>query len=64
MMKHVADCNYNKYSLQLSLYKHLIRVEIAAMYIIQMHPTIENYRKITAHNFSEEAAILLSESPY
>jgi ATP-dependent exoDNAse (exonuclease V) beta subunit len=62
MMKHVADCNYNKYSLQLSLYKRLIRVEIAAMYIIQMHPTIENYRKIRAHDFSEEAAILLSGS--
>jgi ATP-dependent exoDNAse (exonuclease V) beta subunit len=60
MMKHAADCNYNKYSLQLSLYKQLIRVEIAAMYIIQMHPDIENYRKIRAHDFAAEAEILLS----
>lgn len=60
MMKHAADCNYNKYSLQLSLYKKLIGIEIAAMYIVQMHPDIENYRKIRAHDFSEEAVILLN----
>ena len=59
IMKHAADCNYNKYSLQLSLYKVLIRVEIAAMYIIQFHPEIENYRKIRAHDFCKEANILL-----
>lgn len=59
IMKYASDCNYNKYSLQLSLYKKLIRVEIAAMYIVQMHPDIENYRKIKAHDFGIEAEILL-----
>ena len=58
-MKHAADCNYNKYSLQLSLYKKLIGGEVAGMYIIQFHPDIENYRKMRAHDFAEEAAILL-----
>jgi ATP-dependent exoDNAse (exonuclease V) beta subunit len=60
LMKHAADCNYNKYSLQLSLYKKLIKVEIAGMYIIQMHPDIEGYRKMPAHDFSQEAEVLLS----
>jgi ATP-dependent exoDNAse (exonuclease V) beta subunit len=63
-MKHAADCNYNKYSLQLSLYKKLIGVEIAAMYIIQMHPDIENYRKIRAHDFNVEAEILLRKESH
>ena len=59
VMKHVADCNYSKYSLQLSLYKRLIKVDIAKMYIIQMHPDIENYRQIAAVDFSLEADMLL-----
>lgn len=59
VMKHVADCNYSKYSLQLSLYKQLIDVKIQTMYIVQMHPDIENYRKITAVDFNFEAATLL-----
>lgn len=63
-MKHAADCNYNKYSLQLSLYKKLIGVEVVAMYIVQMHPDIENYRKITAHDFNVEAEILLRKESY
>ena len=60
VMKHVADCNYSKYSLQLSLYRQLINCEVAAAYIIQLHPSIENYRKIRAQNFEVEAVLLLS----
>lgn len=61
VMKHVADCNYSKYSLQLSLYRQLIDTKIVAAYIIQMHPDIENYRKIKAVDFSYEAALLLTK---
>lgn len=60
MMKHVADCNYSKYSLQLSLYKQLIDVDVVKSFIIQMHPNIEGYRKITAVDFETEARVLLS----
>jgi ATP-dependent exoDNAse (exonuclease V) beta subunit len=58
-MKHVADCNYSKYSLQLSLYRHLIDVDITKAFIIQMHPDIEGYRKIVAVDFHTEAKLLL-----
>lgn len=59
IMKHVADCNYSKYSLQLSLYRELINAEVAACYIIQMHPSLETYAKIRAQNFYIEAKQLI-----
>lgn len=59
LMKHVPDCNYSKYSLQLSLYRHLIGVEIVECYIVQMHPELDTYQKIRAQNFYMEAMALL-----
>lgn len=59
VMKHVSDCNYSKYSLQLSLYKELCHLEIANCYIIQIHPSLETYQKIRAQNFHVEAKMLL-----
>lgn len=59
-MKHVADCNYSKYSLQLSLYRQLIKCDIVDCYIIQIHPSLETYQKIKAQNFEVEARSLLS----
>lgn len=58
VMRHVPDCNYSKYSLQLSLYNHLIPATVAKCYIIQMHPSLETYQKIPAQDFSVEAGIL------
>jgi ATP-dependent exoDNAse (exonuclease V) beta subunit len=59
MMRHVADCNYSKYSLQLSLYRELLG-DVAACYIIQLHPSLETYSKIKAQNFHVEAKRLLA----
>jgi ATP-dependent exoDNAse (exonuclease V) beta subunit len=58
-MKHVADCNYSKYSLQLSLYRALINCDVHACYIVQIHPSLETYQKIKAQNFHIEAKKLL-----
>lgn len=60
IMKHVADCNYSKYSLQLSLYRELCPLEVSNCYIIQIHPSLETYQKIRAQNFHVEAKMLLS----
>lgn len=60
VMKHVADCNYSKYSLQLSLYKALCKIEVTSCFIVQMHPSLEKYQKIRAQNFHIEAKQLLS----
>jgi ATP-dependent exoDNAse (exonuclease V) beta subunit len=60
VMKHVPDCNYSKYSLQLSLYRQLIRVDIASCYIVQFHPDLDGYQKIRAQNYHVEAQTLLN----
>lgn len=60
IMRHVPDCNYSKYSLQLSLYRKLIWITISNCYIVQMHPDLENYHKIKAQNYHMEADILLN----
>lgn len=59
VMKHVADCNYSKYSLQLSLYKQLCPMEVSSCYIVQIHPTLETYQKIRAQDFHVEAEMLI-----
>lgn len=59
LMKHVPDCNYSKYSLQLSLYRQLIKTEVADCYIVQLHPDLDTYQKIKAQNYYMEAAALL-----
>jgi ATP-dependent exoDNAse (exonuclease V) beta subunit len=58
-MKHVADCNFSKYSLQLSLYRQLCPFNVVACYIIQIHPSLETYQKIKAQNFDVEARSLI-----
>lgn len=60
IMKHVPDCNYSKYSLQLSLYRKLIWMDIVDCYIIQLHPDLDNYQKVKAQNYHMEADILLN----
>lgn len=60
IMKHVEDCNYNKYSLQLSLYRQLIDCEVVDAYIVQLHPELERYTKIKAQNYDIEAKQLIS----
>ena len=59
-MKHVQDCNYSKYSLQLSLYKQLFGEDVVACYIVVLHPTLEKYHKVAAQDFHIEAKALIS----
>lgn len=59
VMKHVADCNYSKYSLQLSLYRALCGVEVSNCYIVQLHPCLDSYQKIRAQHFDIEASQLI-----
>lgn len=60
IMKHVPDCNYSKYSLQLSLYRQLCHLEVSNCYIIQMHPALDSYQKLRTQDFHVEARTLLS----
>ena len=60
LMRYAEDCNYNKYSLQLSLYRELIGREVVGMFIVQIHPDLERYQKIRAQSFHVEAKMLVT----
>jgi len=60
LMRYVEDCNYNKYSLQLSLYKELVGCEVIGTFIVHIHPELESYRKIRAQNFHMESKMLIA----
>ena len=59
-MAYTEDCNYNKYSLQLSLYRELIDSEVVGMFIVQIHPDLDRYQKLRAQSFHVEARQLVS----
>lgn len=44
--RHVENCKFNKYSLQLNIYKHLLeknyQVLVKKMFLVQMHPSFKN----------------------
>lgn len=59
LMKYVPDCNFSKYSLQLSLYKQLIKADVVACYIVQLHPNLEVYCKHKAQDYYMESIALI-----
>jgi hypothetical protein len=50
--KHLEDCNYNHYSLQMGLYKAILQrnygFTITGMFIVVLHPNQEEYIKLEA----------------
>jgi ATP-dependent exoDNAse (exonuclease V) beta subunit len=58
-MMFAEDCNFTRYSLQLSLYRQLVQFNVANCYIVQLHPDMNTYRKVKAQNFHMEARRLL-----
>lgn len=62
-LSHIKDCNFIHYSMQLNLYKYLLRREfdIKHMYIVQLHPNISIYEIFTVPDMSEEIKIMIDE---
>jgi ATP-dependent exoDNAse (exonuclease V) beta subunit len=60
LMRYAEDCNYSKYSLQLSLYRELINMEVKDCFIVQFHPSIDAYSRIRAIHYEHEAKLLIS----
>ena len=62
----VDDCNYIKYALQLNLYSVLLKrehnIEVHKMAIVQLHPTLPNYKKLDVPNMEKEINIILSSN--
>jgi len=59
------DCNYVHYSLQLSIYKHILQskygITIRDMYLVCMHPLYEEYIKYEVMDMKEYVDMLFDE---
>ena len=63
-LKHLEDCNINKYSLQLSMYEVLLNQiipNIEEKYIVWFNADNDTYKKINIKNLKDEASLLLSK---
>ena len=66
-IKHLPDCNYWHYSLQLNIYKtileHKYGKKVTALYLVRLHPDNHNnnYDRIEVADLSKEVETLFSE---
>ncbi len=55
--KNLDDCNFNQYSLQLSIYKYILEtkydMEISECFLVILHPKQQNYLKISCDDLTE-----------
>lgn len=61
-LSHLDDCEINKYSLQLSFYKYLLKpvVDIKEMYVIWFNVKNDTYKKIKLKNLELETRTIFS----
>jgi hypothetical protein len=57
-IKHITDSNFYHYSIQLNLYKMILEkkydLQIKALYLINLHPDLDTYLKITVDDLTTE----------
>jgi hypothetical protein len=57
-IKHLSDCNYVKYSLQLNVYKYILEknygINISKMLIVNVHPDQKSFQEIEALSIQPE----------
>ena len=62
-IKHLEDCNFNHYSLQLNTYKYILEKNydetITDMFLVIFHPNNKNYLKIEVADLTEEVKKLM-----
>ena len=64
-VEHLPDSNFWHYSLQLNIYKCILEkkygIKIRNLYLIQLHPNFDEYKKIKCVDLSDEVIMLLNE---
>jgi len=64
-VEHLPDSNFWHYSLQLNIYKSILErkygMKVRDLYLIQLHPNLDNYKKIKCADLTEEVKMLLVE---
>mgnify|MGYP003633403197 CR=1 FL=1 len=62
-LKHLPECNFVKYSLQLNLYKYILEknygLKISKVIILNIHPDQESFDEIEALDLEKEVSIIL-----
>ena len=60
---YLANSNYWKYSLQLNFYKYILEknynINISGMYLVQLHPDIENFNVVKVGNLQKEIQMMI-----
>lgn len=63
-IQHLSDNTFNKYSLQLNLYRQILEdrydVKVKDMFIIELHPDNESYKKIKVPRMESEMSHLFT----
>jgi ATP-dependent exoDNAse (exonuclease V) beta subunit len=63
-ISHLDECEMNTYSLQLSLYRHIIMkntsLEIGNCYLVWLNENIENYKVIKCADYEAEIKLMIS----
>ena len=63
LINHVPDTNYWHYCIQLNLYKYIIEknygFKVKELFLVQIHPDINNYKKISVPFMEEEIKNIL-----
>lgn len=62
-IKHLDDCNFYHYSLQLNIYRLILKqnydIDVIDMFLVRLHPNADCYEKIPAEFLEDEAQQLL-----
>jgi len=63
-VSHLDDCNFNHYSLQLNVYKRLLKInydiDVEEMFLVRCHPNASDYEKIIVSNMDKEVDLLFT----
>ncbi len=66
-LKHLPECNFIKYSLQLNLYKYILEknydLKISKIIIVNVHPNQDCFEEIEALDLTKEVSIILGVTP-
>lgn len=65
-INHLSDASYWKYSLQLNMYKYILKkrykIDIKGMYLVAFHPIKENYEVKKVNDLSREVENMISHN--
>lgn len=64
VLSHMDNCNYSHYSVQLNLYKYILKnyygLEVFSMFLIVLHPDQSNFQLVSVPDLSWEISLMIS----